>query len=163
MTTAPRATAGRISAAACSARAAAKSRASVRAAIPWLPGPEQDLADRLADRGAAGLAGDHDLEPAGPQGIGEQAALGGLARPFTALEDHERPGHGPNDTGGVRQGHAASPPSRSRESAGRRHQPTLVVRALSRNAHGRPYPEPARHGRGWSHDAGTGASGESRS
>jgi hypothetical protein len=50
---------------------------------------EQQLADRLGGSGPAGLTGQHDLEAALLQRVGEQARLGRLARPLPAFERDE--------------------------------------------------------------------------
>ncbi len=54
-----------------------------------VPGIHQDPAQRLADRGAARLAGLEDLPPRRPQPRGRQAHLRGLAGAFHSLECDE--------------------------------------------------------------------------
>ncbi len=154
MTTAPRATAGRISAAACSARAAAKSRASVRAAIPWLPAPSRTSRIASPIGVPPGSRVTTTSMPAGPQGVGQQAALGGLARPITALEDHERPGHG-----------CERYRARCDTHSGRAQPDSGIDQDLPDRTHPAMAPLPGErppHGRGCPHGAGTGVSGEPR-
>ena len=75
---------GRMTAATCSARAAAISSASARASRPATSGIEQQLADLLADAGAARLAGQHRADR-----IGEPRRLRRLAASLAALEGDE--------------------------------------------------------------------------
>ena len=84
------ASAGRITRSASSARAAANSAASAHAVIS---GPvEEQLADPLAERRAAGLAHRDDLVPLPGRPLREQRRLRRLAGAVDALERHEHAG-----------------------------------------------------------------------
>jgi hypothetical protein len=54
----------------------------------------EEVADLLADLGAAGLAKDHDALAGAFEVLLEEADLGGLATTFGAFEGEQETGHG---------------------------------------------------------------------
>ena len=75
---------------------------------------QHQVADLLAERGAARLTGDRDVAPRALERLAEQRHLGGLARAVAALEDDEES-----------VGHAASL-GHATDAAGTSHDPNIT-------------------------------------